>query len=268
MFTAYFDDSGTSANSEIAIAACYISTKRGWDGFVEAWDHARWEEGFGCFHMAEFVAPREQEHKPFCDWDNTKKSHVYSRLAKIINENKRIGIASAVPKKIWDNTPERIRQHYGWEHYTFAVRMCMMRILDWRQKNLISLPIQYVFDWEMNTSEKRKEISLICDLLSKNENSSRLFGIEPGGYGFQHRLDVKPLQAADILAWQMRCHMEKIFPLGHDDNSLLHDGFRVLRADQEMDLGFFNEEQIQAFVKLNDEEEIKRGPLPVHYPKK
>ena len=35
MFTAYFDDSGTDRNSEIAIAACYVSTKRGWDDFVK-----------------------------------------------------------------------------------------------------------------------------------------------------------------------------------------------------------------------------------------
>ena len=52
MFTAYFDDSGTDGNSDIAIAACYISAKRGWDEFVEAWDHARREEGFDVFHMA------------------------------------------------------------------------------------------------------------------------------------------------------------------------------------------------------------------------
>src|SRR5438105_4477190 len=131
MFTAYFDDSGTDGNSDIAVAACYISTKRGW--FVEAWDRARWEEGFECFHMAHFLAPAEQNHKPWCDWDNGKKQHVYARLAEIINENKRIGIAVAVPKDIWDSTPEHVRQHYGRQHYTFAVRMCMNRIFRWRE---------------------------------------------------------------------------------------------------------------------------------------
>ena len=67
MFTAYFDDSGTDGNSDIAIAACYVSTKRGWDDFVEAWDRVRYEEGFDVFHMAEFVAKREMGHKPWCD---------------------------------------------------------------------------------------------------------------------------------------------------------------------------------------------------------
>jgi hypothetical protein len=266
MFTAYFDDSGTDNNSEIAIAACYISTKRGWDDFVKAWDFARCEEGFDAFHMAHFVAKRDQQHEPFCHWDNAKKSHVYGRLSKIVNENKRVGIASAVPKDVWDRTPERIRQHFGREHYTYAVRMCMMRIAEWRKKSLISLPIQYVFDWEMKTAQKRKEISLIFDILTADEHAAQVFGLEPQGYSFQHKEVFKPLQAADILAWQMRCHMDKIFPLGHDDVSLCHPGFRVLRENQEVDLGFFTEDQIAKFVKQNDELEAAMGPLPVLYP--
>jgi hypothetical protein len=160
MFEVYFDDSGTDKNSEIAIAACYVSTKRGWDDFVKAWADARWEEGFGeAFHMAHFIAKRDQGHEPFCHWDNDKKDHVYARLAKIVNENKRIGIAAAVPKKVWDSTPDYIRQFYGREHYTFAVRQYMLRIAAWRKRSMISLPIQYVFDWEMKATPKRTEIS-------------------------------------------------------------------------------------------------------------
>ena len=157
MFTAYFDDSGTDNNSDIAIAACYISAKTGWDAFVEEWDRARWEEGFDVFHMAHFIAKPDQDHRPWCDWDHAKKDHVYKRLAKTINENKRIGIASAVPKAALDLTPEKLRQFYGREHYTVAVRMCMLRIMHWRKRSLISLPIRYVFDFEMSSSQKRQE---------------------------------------------------------------------------------------------------------------
>ena len=125
MFTAYFDDSGTDKNCDIAIAACYVSTKRGWDEFVTAWDAARSDEGFEDFHMSDFMAPPGQEKKPWCDWDNTKKDRVYSRLGKIINRNKRIGVAVAIPKAHWDEVPDWIRGHYGYQHYAVAVRMCM-----------------------------------------------------------------------------------------------------------------------------------------------
>jgi len=270
MFTAFFDDSGTDRNSDIAVAACYVSTKRGWDDFVEDWDHIRWEESFDCFHMAHFVAPCEQGHKPWCDWDNVKKSHVYSRIAKAINSNKRIGIAAAVPKEIWDSTPEYIRQHYGREHYTFAVRMCMMRIAEWRRISMpSSFSIRYVFDWEMRDSQKRYEISKILDSITQPEfkdSAYAIFGIEPKGYSFEHKEEFKPLQAADILAWQMRCHMQKIWPIGHDEPDICHDGFRQLRENQEMDLGFFNEDQIRRFVIQNEQLIEAKGPLPILYP--
>jgi hypothetical protein len=263
MFQAYFDDSGTNADSEIAVAACYISTNRGWDEFTAEWDEARWQEGFEAFHMAEFVAPREHNHQPFCKWDDTKKDHVYGRLAKIINDNKRIGIASAVPKRAYDSVPERIRNYHGREHYTFAVRMCLLRIAAWRESSGISLPMQYVFDWEMG--RKRKEIENIWN--NMHESWEKRFGIEPEGYSFQRRHQFKPLQSADILAWQMNNHMRKIFPVGHDSLDVLHPGFQVLREDQEMDLGFFTEEQIKLWVRKIDEDESTGGPYRRGWPR-
>ena len=216
--------------------------------------------------MAEFLAPSEQGHKPFCGWDDGKKDHVYARLAKIINDNKRIGIASAVPKEAYDRLPERIHQQYGRERYTFAVRMCMMRIMEWRDKSLISLPIRYVFDWQMNTDQKRKEISLILDIISKDKSLAPKFGLEVDGFSFEHKETFKPLQSADILAWQMRSHMRKIYPLGHDSEELCHQGFRQLRENQSMDLGFFTDAQFLDFDRWNQEKIDQLGPGGVLYP--
>src|SRR5947209_1859486 len=98
MFEVYFDDSGTDTQSPLAIAACYISTNRGWDEFIEQWDNVRYGEGFDVFHMADFAAYHDKTKKPFCDWNWDKRQRVYKRLATIINDNKRIGIAVAVPK--------------------------------------------------------------------------------------------------------------------------------------------------------------------------
>lgn len=76
MFQVYFDDSGTDTRSPMAIAACYISTKRGWDEFVQQWDSVRYSEDFDVFHMANFAHYHEkrEENKPFCDWDFGKGS--------------------------------------------------------------------------------------------------------------------------------------------------------------------------------------------------
>ncbi len=131
---------------------------------------------------------------------------------------------------------------------------------------MITLPVRYVFDWEMRKSQKREEITRILELIGKPQNQAvaGLLGLEPQGYSFEHKEEFKPLQAPDILAWQMRSHMRKIWPVGHDDESLCHPGFRLLRQDQEMDLGFFTKQQIDKFV-IDYDAIDKITPFPMLY---
>jgi hypothetical protein len=142
-----------------------------------------------------------------------------------------------------------------------------MRIRAWRERYGISLPIRYVFDWEMDHTSKKIEITRLLDVIATPHNVevARMLGVEPQGYSFEHASEFKPLQAADILAWQMRRHMQRIWPLRHDDESICHRGFRLLREDQEMDLGFFTEQQLEEFVKQNEEVERQGHQLPILY---
>jgi hypothetical protein len=179
-------------------------------------------------------------------------------LAKIINDNKRIGIACAVPKKAYDDVlPDDLKEIYGKEHYTFAVRMCLNLILEWREKSLIRLPMQYIFDFETKHSEKRIEIEQMFDTL--HDSWREKFGIEGTGYAFQPKKEFKPLQAADILAWQMNNLMRKIPPDGEETEGMAHPNFMKLRTDQEMDLGFFTHSQLEKWVKRNLEFKAKSG---------
>jgi hypothetical protein len=263
MFTVYFDDSGTHSSSEIAVAACYISTDKSWGRFVKAWDDARWEEGFEAFHMANFAAKPEMGHEPFCRWDNVKKDHVYGRLAKIINDNKWIGIAAAVPTKSYDLVPERHREYHGRTHYAFAVRACMQRIAEWRRRYSVTVPMQYIFDWTEKGLPEREEIEDIWGKggLLRYPKWEQEYGMQVDGCNFKRKETFKPLQAADILAWQMNNHVRKVMPLGRDDMDSLHFGFEMLRTDQEMCLGFYTEEQISQWVKNLDEYEATHGSI-------
>ncbi|HEV2498272.1 MAG TPA: DUF3800 domain-containing protein [Terriglobia bacterium] len=244
-FEVYFDDSGTDHNSDIAVAACYTAPKRSWDDFVEPWDRIRREEGFEVFHMAEFVAKPECQHKPFCYWDKDKKERVYKRVASTINVHKSIGFSIAVPKREYDQTSDDFRDHHGQEHYTFAVLHCLKLIEKWRREsNRLHIPMQYIFDWEMQKSRKRVEIESLWN--GMHPLVANALGTNPvDGYSFQHKECFKPLQAADVLAWQMKAHMEKILPFGKDREELTHPGFRLLRQDQEMELAFFTPDQIK-----------------------
>jgi hypothetical protein len=84
-------------------------------------------------------------------------------------------------------------------------------------------------------------------------------GSTTGGFGFQHKEQFKPLQAADILAWQINTYMPKIYPEGQFNFDKCHSGFKILRLDQEMDIGFFSESNINDWLKRIETIEAEHG---------
>lgn len=256
MYEVYFDDSGTHTESPLAIAACYISTKNGWRQFVDAWNEIRSSEGFEEFHMADFAAYHDKSKKPFCDWDHIKRKRVYRRIAQAVNENKRIGIAIAIPQQVFNRVvpelPERLKLRFGTYPYTAAVKWLMGSIKRWRERYSITLPMQYVFD-QMTDPKAKAELTILWDAAtakgSENELWSKWYGIEsPNGYGFQDKRVFLPLHAPDILAWQHNSHMRNVIMQGKDELAHTHEHYRILREDQEMDLSFMTEEQFRKTV--------------------
>jgi len=263
MYEVYWDDSGTDPQSPIAIAACYISTKSGWDTFVEAFDEIRWSEGFETFHMVDFAAFHNKTKKPFCDWDHVKRKRVYERIAKAINDNKRTGMGIAIPKAAFDNlvpqTPEWLHWRFGKYHYTFAVRSLMGLIKAWRKYYGVTLPMQYFFDNE-NRPDAREEIDMMWRDVETRQQWADWYGIEyEDGHSFQSKSVFKPLQAADILAWQMNNHMRNVVMAGKDDIKDCHPNFRILRLDQDMNLGWINEDQLRTLVEKEIAHREKTG---------
>jgi hypothetical protein len=266
-FELYCDDSGTDGNSPIAVAACYIASKDQWDQFVRNWDDVLHDEEFAYMHMAEFVAKPDAGHKPFCYWDNTKKDRVYRKLASIINTRVRKGFGIAIPKAAFDSAaPKHFRDHYAKDHYTYAVMCCIGMIADWRAQYGVTPPIQYIFD----QGSPQEQISAVWTLIGKEPHYAQKYGLAPNGYGFRDMKSFKPLQAADILAWQMRNHTRRLLDKYKSlslcspdhDVRLCHPGFRFLRQDRPMLLGFYSEEQMRKVFTDVEEYEQKNGKPP------
>lgn len=244
-FEVYFDDSGTDGGTPVAVAACYVAKKAQWDEFVRNWDEVRAKEDFDVFHMAEFVAKPDAGHKPFCGWDNNKKQRVYNKLASIINTRVEKGFAIAVPKKPFDEYafPE-FREQYAADHYTWAVKSVIGLVETWRKRYGVAVPMQYVFD---RGSLGQKQIKAIWEECEQRAGAKEKYGFVPEGVMFEDKTLFKPLQAADILAWQVQNNMRRTVMVGRDadDPKLLHPGFKMLRENRPMDLGFYSTDQLR-----------------------
>jgi hypothetical protein len=122
--------------------------------------------------------------------------------------------------------------------------------------------MRYIFDWETPGSSKRLEITEL--MTNVHEKVKPLFGLDTGGFEFQNKRVFKPLQAADVLAWQLNAYMPKIYPREETEADLekVHPGFRMLRENQEMHLYFFSPTNIKHWVDKVLAAESELGFIP------
>jgi hypothetical protein len=205
-FTAYFDDSGTHRESSIAVASCLVASVDQWDAFSRNWAEAERAEGFGAFHMADFAFGERQ----FKGWGDGKKERVLARLCNLISTRVQIGWSVAISKRDYDKIiVGPFRDWCGQFHYTFCVRQCAGSVGLWRRESQPQCSLKYVFD---RVSQGKGDIMFAMDCAVKNsEIESRSTGVKPlGGYSFESKADVWPLQAADIYAWTSFQQMQRI----------------------------------------------------------
>jgi hypothetical protein len=160
--------------------------------------------------MADFVARKRQFALP--EWQDDQKRHrTLCRLINIIVTRARHGFYSAVEKLAYDEEVPQVfkdKRKLGNNHYTFAVRMCMAKVLKWRMNYKYGQPIEFVFD---QMSKGKGEVNAVFDsLLEEGDEAALVHGVYKNGWSFESKEAVWPLQAADILAWESLHHMRKV----------------------------------------------------------
>jgi hypothetical protein len=248
MFTLYCDDSGTHAQSDVAIAGCYIATVEQWQHLKRNWVKVDAKEKFGVFHMADFVGKYKQFGEP--EWqDEEKRDRTLWALIGIINARVRIGIAAAVIKSAYDEIiPADLRERLGKNHYTFAVRMCISFVEQWRKRHgYITEPIQYVFD-QMTKGKGDIEDAMKIGA-SGGSDGLRRYGIYEDGWSFQSKKNVIQLQAADMWAYEnYKYAMERYFA-PEDQRKPVRKSYHVLRSKPHTIVRYMSRPQLEELVK-------------------
>jgi hypothetical protein len=203
-FAIYFDDSGTSPNQNIAVAAGWIAPTNAWMQFEIEWDVARKIPGdeFKCMHMTDFVSSLNRNSEFYGKNDLLRKQRIGQRLRQIIMKYAVKGFALGVVKADFDAiVPDALRAQGFENHYTYAIRRVLGMVDTWRQTNMSGEPIEYVFDWLDKKEERRKEIKKIFSWAEGQSEAFIRYGLQKGGYDFRQKELVPPLQAADMFAW-------------------------------------------------------------------
>jgi hypothetical protein len=191
VFTIYIDDSGTSPEHKMAIAAGIIIPAIQIARFDSEWNEFLDREGISDFHSSICLA---RNHKSeFANWDEEHVRKVFARVRRITFKYSVKGFCIGIHKQDYEDVlPADMKAAVGHSYYTWAVSSLLGLAHDWAEKR--SVPIEYVFDEENKNIKREIEDSIAF--------SEKIYGDRfSGHYSFRKRREVPCLQAVDHFAW-------------------------------------------------------------------
>jgi hypothetical protein len=190
---AYFDDSGTHAESEVVTVAGYISSAEQWKVFEQEWGSALNEWGLEFFHMSKFA----NKAPGYADWTDQDRRFRFARLVGVMNRHVIASVGIAIPKRAFDQIfPKKAKRFVGGA-YGLAATACFLEVARVLEPDYPSARIAYVFEagtrgsgeiskvfnWNFDDREQRSKMKLLSITFEGKE--------------------FLPLQAADILAYEL-----------------------------------------------------------------
>jgi len=193
-FTAYFDESGTHEGSEAVVVAGYISTPDLWQNFEAKWREVLAEFGIAFFHMADFAAKKQQ----FDGWPEDKRRACLSKLIHVVNDHVIASIGTVIPVKEYKDTFSEKANTFVGGPYGVAAWACMISLSG--MLDLIGVPgqIAYVFESGAPGYGQVLKVFRWNEQSPGDKEQMRLLSLS-----FQNKREFCPLQAADILAYEL-----------------------------------------------------------------
>jgi hypothetical protein len=253
MITAYFDDSGTHAQSDIVLVAGIFGTESrigdldaNWKRHLDAPLDGR-KGPISRFHAYDCF----QSLGDFTGWTRTETDYFRHQLRTVVIESEVAAYGVACQRRDYDELiVEPIRSVLGTPE-GFCINQCFVRSLAWVQANTYDPQMKFVFD--NRPSQVRCYAGTVYDAFAK--------WIQPPpqlcGSTFLSSKEIRPLQAADMVAWELYQRAQAI--LAHGPSAPVHRGIAHLTANMNFDAQIASRDSI---VKLRDfwDERFKGRP--------
>lgn len=237
---AYFDESGTHAGSEAVAVAGYLATPEEWESFEVEWRAALAEWGLDYFHMSKF-ANRIGE---YASWTEDDRRERFVRLVNITNKHVLGSVGTVIPLALYDATfsvggPARAKTGGP---YGLAAFCNMMSVADLVRDLRGEPSVAYVL--ESGAVGRHQITKLLLDNMNDPESQKqfRLLSL-----AFQDKRQFVPLQAADILAYELYLHLPR--QLGRSPRLSRTHNLTLLKSVPSS-WGYLNESELKKFAYI------------------
>lgn len=232
---AYMDDSGTHDGSDYCLIAGYWGSINEWQRFEKAWNAVLTEFGVAEFHAKTFW-PRlnGQRVGEFRGWSDKRHATFIDRLLTVIQEHKVYPFAFGVLASDWQQAPIHLRRVYaGFKHTTtekdkhlraiyLAVQCAFVRIARYCRRDKV---MHFFIDQDRKISGHVLECFTKLQSESKAEHDELWTHL--GSLTFAQSNDSAPLQAADLLAYEIHRYYKK-WRGGIGDVHMRKEGLRAM----------------------------------------
>ena len=199
MFKVYLDESADAKKERIFVIAGWLGSVETWEQFIPKWHDRISREGLRSFHMTDCEARRQE----FKGWSVERKNDLVVDLINIINATEITGFASGVVmpdfKRIVANHPTMRRFAYSSDPYFLIFTKCAHDICGSISGLPASEEVAFVFDEQETIADKMVEYFRRIKHGTVMKCRRRLRSIT-----FASRENEMPLQAADMLAYEVR----------------------------------------------------------------
>lgn len=206
MMKAYFDE---SENPGILTISGYIGHYGYWPRFEREWKNALGEFGLTAFHMVDFAHSNGEFERLKGREDERQK--ILARLMKIIYREppRFFAFGSSVDLMAFRALPDEMRKQVGDDPYWLLFQTSIGIAVTWllgflrEQPALLNERIAFIFDRRASEGLARQLYNKLKDVVYP-ENIAKLCGM----LAFDDDEIVVPLQAADILAYEMAKYLQ------------------------------------------------------------
>lgn len=210
MLRAYFDDSGTHYDSKVVVVAGVMGTQSELQSLDTLWSahldrplcglKPRISEfhAYDCFNSV----------GEFAGWKRTETDYFRRQLRDTIIKSRVAAYGIAMSRADWDEIIDGdVRAILGNAEGN-AVRNCFVRILHWAVQNTFDPDLAFVFD-DSDNLERKRDILSVYDAFKQQVTVKNISGI-----AFLDSEVVRPLQAADLFAWEFNRYGQEMLRNG------------------------------------------------------
>lgn len=201
---AYGDGSQYDGLGHFVVAA-FVAPLEEWAQFSPKWRDVLHEAdpALTVFHMTDYLARRT---KPYREWDDNKHGRLIESLLDLVGQAALFGAGVALKKREYDSLSAGVRQRLGNladNPYRVCAHACIARISNWLEKHGFGNErVAYVFEaGDKGLPAFRETVNEIIGASQVYRDEMKIISVVN-----MSKRDALPLQAADILAWEMSHH--------------------------------------------------------------